>query len=214
MLFRSSKGDSKKSENAGGGAPPVAGSGGAAAASTENPPSAKGGDATVAKSNGEVKSSSAIKSADAQLLAKAKDPDRPNTKSDADKKGNGISSAKPDVNVESKAAGKSEGKTAPKAEAKKGLAKSVDRDEKRAQAALEGEYFVVPLGAYLNQANVKTLQAKVTVAGFKSYSEPQKTEKGEQIRVRAGPFATREEAERARDQLRANGLTVGPVTKQ
>ena len=67
--------------------------------------------------------------------------------------------------------------------------------------------------AFLNQANVKTLQAKVTVAGFKSYSEIQKVAKGEQIRVRAGPFSSREEAERAREQLQAAGMTVGPVTK-
>ena len=88
-----------------------------------------------------------------------------------------------------------------------------DAEAVRAQAALQGESYVVPLGAFLNQANVKTLQAKVTVAGFKSYSEIQKVAKGEQIRVRAGPFPSREAAERARAQLQATGLTVGPVTK-
>ena len=72
---------------------------------------------------------------------------------------------------------------------------------------------MVPLGAFLNQANVKTLQAKVTVAGFKSYSEIQKVAKGEQIRVRAGPFPSREAAERARGQLKEAGLTVGAVVK-
>jgi len=88
-----------------------------------------------------------------------------------------------------------------------------DAEALRAQAALQGESYVVPLGAFLNQANVKTLQAKVTVAGFKSYSEIQKVARGEQIRVRAGPFPSREAAERAREQLQATGLTVGPVTK-
>ena len=88
-----------------------------------------------------------------------------------------------------------------------------DAEALRAQGALQGESYVVPLGAFLNQANVKTLQAKVTVAGFKSYSEIQKVAKGEQIRVRAGPFPSREAAERAREQLQATGLTVGPVTK-
>ena len=88
-----------------------------------------------------------------------------------------------------------------------------DAEALRAQVALQGESYVVPLGAFLNQANVKTLQAKVTVAGFKSYSEIQKVAKGEQIRVRAGPFPSREAAERAREQLQATGLTVGPVTK-
>ena len=69
------------------------------------------------------------------------------------------------------------------------------------------------MGAFLNQANVRSLQTKVTQAGFKSYSEIQKVAKGEQIRVRAGPFSTREEAERAREQLQSTGLTVYPVMK-
>ena len=88
-----------------------------------------------------------------------------------------------------------------------------DAEALRAQGALQGDAYVIPLGAFLNQANVKTLQAKVTVAGFRSYSEIQKVAKGEQIRVRAGPFPSREAAERAREQLQATGLTVGPVTK-
>lgn len=88
-----------------------------------------------------------------------------------------------------------------------------DGEAARAQAAIQGEGYVVPLGAFLNQANVKTLQGKVAQAGIKSYSEIQKVAKGEQIRVRAGPFPTREAAERAREQLQAAGLTVGPVTK-
>ena len=90
---------------------------------------------------------------------------------------------------------------------------NADAEAARAQAALQGEGFVVPLGAFLNQANVRTVQTKVSQAGYKSYSEVQKVAKGEQIRVRAGPFPTREEAERAREQLQSTGLTVGPVTK-
>lgn len=89
----------------------------------------------------------------------------------------------------------------------------VEADSTRAQAEGQSESFVLPLGAFLNQANVRSLQAKVTLAGFKSYSEIQKVAKGEQIRVRAGPFPSREAAERAREQLQSTGLTVGPVTK-
>ena len=90
---------------------------------------------------------------------------------------------------------------------------SADSEAARAQAALQGDTYVVPLGAFLNQANVRTLQAKVAQVGIKSYSEVQKVTKGEQIRVRAGPFPTREAAERAREQLQSTGLTVGPVIK-
>ena len=90
---------------------------------------------------------------------------------------------------------------------------TADSEAARAQAALQGDAYVVPLGAFLNQANVRTLQVKVAQVGIKSYSEVQKVTKGEQIRVRAGPFPTREAAERAREQLQSTGLTVGPVIK-
>ena len=131
-------------------------------------------------------------------------------------------SIKPEIPVTTDSAAKSEAsklansKAAPSA---KDSIKSVetlskiDAEAARAQAALQGEGFVVPMGAFLNQANVRSLQTKVTQAGFKSYSEIQKVAKGEQIRVRAGPFPTREEAERAREQLQSTGLTVYPVMK-
>ncbi len=99
-------------------------------------------------------------------------------------------------------------------EVPKAAAAPRDNEAQRAPAATSEDAYVVPLGAFLNQANVKTLQAKVTLAGVKSYSEIQKVAKGEQIRVRAGPFASRDAAERARAQLQAAGLTVGPVTRQ
>ena len=117
--------------------------------------------------------------------------------------------------AKTEAAGKSADKKAP-VTAKDGAAaerQQADAEALRAQMALQGESYVVPLGAFLNQANVRTLQAKVTVAGFKSYSEIQKVAKGEQIRVRAGPFPSREAAERAREQLQAAGLNVGTVVK-
>lgn len=87
-------------------------------------------------------------------------------------------------------------------------------EAKRAQAILDGGGWVVPLGAYLNTANVKTLQNKADAAGYASYSEKLDTPKGEQIRVRAGPFSSRAEAEKARDALKAAGLPAdNPVRR-
>jgi DedD protein len=129
-------------------------------------------------------------------------------------------SATPDKNdgtKDAKAAAAKASAQAKAATAAKDSAKSpessADSEAARAQAALQGDAYVVPLGAFLNQSNVRTLQAKVAQAGIKSYSEVQKVTKGEQIRVRAGPFPTREAAERAREQLQSTGLTVGPVVK-
>jgi DedD protein len=74
------------------------------------------------------------------------------------------------------------------------------------------ESFVVPLGAFSNPQNAKQVQSKVAAAGFKSYSESVKGARGAQTRVRAGPFATRDAAERAREKLKSLGLNpVGAV---
>ncbi len=74
------------------------------------------------------------------------------------------------------------------------------------------ENFVVPLGAFNNPVNAKQVQSKVAAAGFKSYAESVKGVKGAQTRVRAGPFATRDAAERAREKLKSLGLNpVGAV---
>ncbi len=81
-----------------------------------------------------------------------------------------------------------------------------------ARTAKPAESFMVPLGAYSNAANAKQVQSRVSAAGFKSYAENVKGPKGTQLRVRAGPFASREAAERARDKLKALGLNpVGAV---
>ena len=82
----------------------------------------------------------------------------------------------------------------------------------RAQALLEGkEAWVVRLGAFSNQANVKQLREKLTAAGVKSYTEAAIGPKGEQTRVRAGPFDSKLEAEQAQEKLTAAGVSPGTV---
>ncbi|MCZ7565102.1 MAG: SPOR domain-containing protein [Burkholderiales bacterium] len=74
---------------------------------------------------------------------------------------------------------------------------------------------MVPLGAYANPDNVKQLQAKLARAGVKSFTEPVKSGATAQTRVAAGPYASRAEAERARDRLAALkdlGVVPGTVT--
>jgi len=87
------------------------------------------------------------------------------------------------------------------------------KEAQRAESILKGGTFIVPLGAYSNPDNVKQLQAKLTRAGVKSYTEPVKGSASAQTRVGAGPYATREEAERARAKLASlKGLGVVPGT--
>ena len=88
-------------------------------------------------------------------------------------------------------------------------------DAARAKALLEGkEAWVVRLGAFSNQDNVRQLQAKLAAAGVKSYTETGKGPKGDQTRVRAGPFDSKLEAEQAHEKIAAMGIRPGTVAAQ
>ena len=77
-----------------------------------------------------------------------------------------------------------------------------------AAAAMDGS-FVVPLGLFSKADNIKQVRAKAESAGFKTYTEVVAGTDG--VRVRAGPFASRDAAEQARDKLKGAGLDVGAV---
>ena len=79
-------------------------------------------------------------------------------------------------------------------------------------AAPEGQ-FVVQVIALADAEKAKQMQAKITAAGIKAYTEIVKTAKGDVTRVRAGPFATREAAETARSQLKAIGMSGNVTTR-
>jgi len=87
-------------------------------------------------------------------------------------------------------------------------------EELRARAALSDEAWVVPLDAFADKKNVAQLRSKLSAAGLKSYTEPVKTGKGDLTRVRAGPFASKEAAEKARAKLEAMGLKPGAVASR
>lgn len=85
----------------------------------------------------------------------------------------------------------------------------------RAKALLESkEAWVVPLGSFSSEKNVKQLQAKLAAAKIKNYTETVKGANGEQTRVRAGPYGSESAAEKASERLRAMGLRPGAVTAQ
>jgi DedD protein len=88
----------------------------------------------------------------------------------------------------------------------------VKKTEKTASAAKskDGRY-VVQVIALADAGKAKQMQQQITAAGIKSYTEVVKTAKGDVTRVRAGPFATRKAADRAREQLKSIGMS-GNVT--
>ncbi len=82
-------------------------------------------------------------------------------------------------------------------------------EERPAQAVPHDPAWVMTLDAFSDPKNVKQLRTKLSAAGVKSYTERVKTSKGELTRVRAGPFASKETAEKARAKLVAMGLKPG-----
>ena len=78
--------------------------------------------------------------------------------------------------------------------------------ETKPAAAKGGEYLVL-IGAFSNEANVKTLKTKLGEEGIKTYSEALDTPQGKESRVRAGPFASREAAEKALDKMKRIGVS-------
>lgn len=92
-----------------------------------------------------------------------------------------------------------------------------EADAKRAAAILagqadtpapakSGEYLIL-IGAFSNEANVKNLKEKLGQQGVKTFSEPLDTPQGKKTRVRAGPFASREAAEKALAKMQAIGVS-------
>ena len=78
----------------------------------------------------------------------------------------------------------------------------------KAEAALAGEQFIVPAGAYLDPAGVIE---KLKAARIPYYTEPIATKDGTVTRVRAGPFASRDAADKVLKQLKDLGLKPGNV---
>jgi len=81
----------------------------------------------------------------------------------------------------------------------------------KAEAALAGEQFMVPAGAYVDPVGVID---KLKAAKIPYYTEPIATKDGTVTRVRAGPFASREAADKVQKQLKDLGLKPGNVASK
>lgn len=80
-----------------------------------------------------------------------------------------------------------------------------------AEAALAGEQFFVPAGAYVDPSSVID---RLKAAKIPYYTEPIAIKSGTVTRVRAGPFASREAADRVLQQLKDLGLKPGNVASK
>ncbi len=81
-----------------------------------------------------------------------------------------------------------------------------------AKAAVAGsEKFVVQVAALSTPAAADELTARLVIGGFRAYVEAVSTAEGTLHRVRVGPFASRDEAQRAADRLKTAGHKAAVV---
>jgi DedD protein len=92
------------------------------------------------------------------------------------------------------------------APAKPAAVKPAPAERARAEAALAGVEYVVQVGAF---SNPKDVIAKLEAAKLPYYTEALNDNL---TRVRAGPFPSREAAEKVRERLKGLGLEPGSVT--
>ena len=86
-----------------------------------------------------------------------------------------------------------------------------DAEQKRAEAALSGEQFVVQVGAFADPEKVKEVAGKLAAAKISHYTEQIPVKSGMLTRVRAGPFGSRDAAEKVLQQLKGLGLKPGNI---
>ncbi|MGB2816952.1 MAG: SPOR domain-containing protein [Burkholderiaceae bacterium] len=131
-----------------------------------------------------------------------------------------------EAKTEAKAPAKAETNAEPKPETKpesKPVKPETKADEKPAKveaprttaepaAAVKSGKFAVQAAAPANEKAARDLVDRLKKGGFTAYTEKVETKDGTRYRVRVGPYATREDADKARARLKSQGFSGNLVT--
>jgi DedD protein len=99
-------------------------------------------------------------------------------------------------------------KSEPRKDGKDEIAQLADA----AQARAKGESrYLLQVGAYANESGAATAVERVQATGLRAFTEKIKTDRGDRVRVRVGPFTSRDAAEQARTQLQAAGVQAAMI---
>ena len=107
--------------------------------------------------------------------------------------------AKLEQNAEPKIEAKTESKSEPKSE----LKSEPKSESKSADHAVRS---VVQVGAFADLAKAREARTKLEQAGLKTYTQEVDTKEGKRTRVRVGPFASKEEADKTAEKIRKLNL--------
>ena len=161
---------------------------------------------------------SEVKTAEAKVEAKVE----PKADGKSEQKSDVKTEAKPEPKAEAKSDTKPEPKHDAKADhktEKKSDAKTDSKEAAKAKALLDGKdaakseavRSVVQVGAFADAAKAKEARNKLESAGIKTYTQEVDTKDGKRIRVRVGPFATKEEADKAAEKIRKLHLQTSAI---
>ena len=113
---------------------------------------------------------------------------------------------KPEAKTEAKPESKPESKPEVRADTKEAAKAKALLDGKDAPKSEQSVRSVVQVGAYAELAKAREVRAKLESAGFKTYTQEVDTKDGKRIRVRVGPFPSKEEAEKTAEKIRKLNL--------
>ncbi|MEI6546816.1 MAG: SPOR domain-containing protein, partial [Burkholderiales bacterium] len=103
----------------------------------------------------------------------------------------------------------------PSASTSVGVAKTpapvIATDSGKQSAPKPGGKYLIQVGAFSSDSAASAALERIQGAGLRGFTEKIKTDRGERIRVRAGPFPTRDVAEQAREKLKATGLEAALI---
>ena len=130
---------------------------------------------------------------------------------------------KPERKPEPKVEAKPERKPDPKPEAKpdtrsadaaraQALLDGRPSSDRKPDAAASGARFIVQVGAYADGKAAQDVRSKVERMGLKTYTQAVDTADGKRIRVRVGPFNSRDEADKVAAKVRGGGLSSAVLT--
>lgn len=115
-----------------------------------------------------------------------------------------VAEKKPETKPETRPESRPEQKAAEAAKARALLeGKSVDAS---------GARYVVQVGAFAEKDKALQAQRKLERAGLKNYTNVAETSGGKRIRVRAGPFSSRAEADKAAEKIKGLDLPAAILT--
>ena len=113
---------------------------------------------------------------------------------------------KPEAKTEAKPEAKPDSKPEVRADTKEADKAKALLDGKEAPKSEQSVRSVVQVGAYAELAKAREVRAKLESAGFKTYTQEIDTKDGKRIRVRVGPFPSKEEAEKTAEKIRKLNL--------